>query len=367
MKKILYAKPSITEKEIEYVTDAISNGWGEHCYDYIYRFENIFKKYLNVEYALSTSSCTGALHIAFAAIGIKPGDEVIVPDITWAASVVPIVYLGGKPVFVDVLKDSWCIDPKKVEQAITPKTKAILAVHLYGNLSEMDELIKIAHDNKIYLIEDAAEALGSEYKGKKAGSIADIGVFSFHGTKTITSGEGGMLATNSKELYDKIRILWDHGRNPANNKMFWVEQIGFKYKITNIQAALGCAQMERVDELVNKKREQFMIYKQEFYGINGISLNPEPAYTKNSFWMPTLIFDKSMDINRDDLIYFMKGKGVDIRNFFYPISMFPMFSKAESNFVSYDIYSRGINLPAYFDLEKSELEYIVYLIKKAIN
>jgi perosamine synthetase len=367
MNKILYAKPSITEREISYVNDAIRNGWGEHCYDYIYKFQDLFTEYLRVPFALTTSSCTGALHIAFAAIGIQPGDEVIVPDITWAASVVPIVYLGAKPVFVDVLRDSWCIDPEKVKKAITKKTKAILAVHLYGNLAEMDELVQIAKENNLFLIEDAAEALGSEYKNRKAGSIADFGVFSFHGTKTITSGEGGMLVTNSPELYEKARVLWDHGRNPKTNKMFWVEQIGYKYKMSNLQAALGFAQMERINELVNKKREQFYLYQHAFASIEGLTMNPEPPHTVNSFWMPTLIFDEKSGINRDDLIVFMKKNNIDIRNFFYPNSMFPMFNEVRENIVSYSIYDKGINLPSYFDMNNDiELKFVISKIKEYI-
>jgi len=366
MKKILYAKPSITQLEIDYVTDAITNGWGSNCYDYIFRFENLFKKYLNSKFALSTSSCTGALHIAFATIGIKPGDEVIVPDITWAASVVPITYLGARPVFIDILEDSWCIDPNKIEDAITPKTKAILAVHLYGNLAEMDKIMQIAKKHNLYVIEDAAEAIGSEYKGEKAGSIADFGVFSFHGTKTITTGEGGMLVTNNKELYKKASILWDHGRDPKIKKMFWVEYIGYKHKMSNLQAALGTAQIERVEELVAKKREVFNWYKEYFNNVKGVNLNPEPEYTKNSYWMPTIIFDKSLNVNRDSLIEYMQKQNIDIRNFFYPNSMFPMFDKVENNIVSFDIYSRGVNLPNYYDLTEEELGIICEKIIKYI-
>ncbi|RLA80842.1 MAG: glutamine--scyllo-inositol aminotransferase, partial [Epsilonproteobacteria bacterium] len=181
-KNILYAKPSIGKLEEEYVCNAIKNGWGESCYDYIYKFQDSFKKYLYVEYAMATSSCTGAIHIALKTIGIKADDEVIVPDATWIASVAPITYLCAKPVFVDVLGSTWCIDPKKIEEAITPKTKAILVVHLYGNMCEMDEIMAIAKKYNLYVIEDSAEAIGSEYKGKKAGSIGDFGVFSFHGS-----------------------------------------------------------------------------------------------------------------------------------------------------------------------------------------
>lgn len=189
-RKIPYTKPSITELEIDYAADAVRNGWGEECYKYIYRFEEAFKRHLGVQYAISTSSCTGALHMGMHALGIGPGDEVIMANTNWVASAAPIVHLGGKPIFVDILPDSWCLDPRQVEAAITSRTKAIVAVHLYGNLCEMDELLAIGDRYHIPVIEDAAEAIGSVYHGRKAGSMGKFGAFSFHGTKTITTGEG---------------------------------------------------------------------------------------------------------------------------------------------------------------------------------
>lgn len=366
MKKILYAKPSITELEIKYVNDAISNGWGEHCYDYINRFEKLFRNYLGVEHALATSSCTGALHLAFAALGIGHGDEVIVPDLTWIASVAPITYLGGKPVFVDVLPDSWCIDPAKIESAITAKTKAILVVHLYGNLVEMDAVFEVAHKHGLYVVEDAAEALGSEYKGRKAGSMADFGVFSFHGTKTITTGEGGMLVSNSDSLYEKACILADHGRNPKVKKMFWMEQIGYKYKMSNLQAALGCAQLERIDELVDKKREIFKWYQQSTSDVSDIKWNPEPAYTRNSYWMPTIILGNSHAIERDDLIQTLNKNNICVRPFFYPLSSLAMFEEKRENTVSYNLYNRGINFPNYFELSPDDVRYVCKQLKSIL-
>jgi len=298
MKRIYYAKPSITELEIKYVTDAIKTGWGEHCYDYLKKFEAEFASYLDVKHAMATSSCTGAIHIALSALGIKPGDEIILADINWIATVAPITYLGAKPVFVDVLPDTWCIDPAKAERAITPKTKAIIATHVYGNLAEMDELLVIAKKHNLYLIEDAAEALGSEYKGKKAGSIGHFGVFSFHGTKTISTGEGGMLVSNDEALMSKARIFSDHGRNPTEKRMFFPERIGFKYKMSNLQAAMGLAQIERAEELVEKKRAIFRGYYKRLGHVEGLSFNPEKKDTKNSYWMPTVIFDESLHFNR---------------------------------------------------------------------
>ena len=369
MKKIHYTKPSITNLEIQYATDAAKNGWGEKCYDYIYKFENLFKEHLNIKYTMATSSCTGAMHMGLSALGISYDDEVILADINWIASAAPITYLGAKPVFVDVLDDTWCIDPSKIEAAITPKTKAIIAVHLYGNLCNMDEIMNIAKKHNLYVIEDAAEAIGSIYKGKKAGTIGDFGVFSFHGTKTITTGEGGMFVTNNEHLYEKVNILNSHGRNPKNPKQFWAETIGFKYKISNIQAAIGCAQMERIDELINKKREIFFEYNKELSQINNLTMNPIPKEkdTQYGYWMPTLIFDKKLGYDREKLLKIFKQNNIDGRVFFYPLSSLPMFEEKLENKVSYSIFERGINLPSYHDINSNSIKYVIDIIKESLN
>jgi len=365
--KIYYTKPSITDLEIKYATDAATNGWGEKCYDYIYKFENLFKKHLEIKYAIATSSCTGALHLGLAALGIKPGDEVILADINWIASAAPITYLGAKPVFVDILPDTWCIDPNKIEEAITSKTKAIIAVHLYGNLCEMDEIMEIGKKHNLYVIEDAAEAIGSVYKGKRAGTIGNFGIFSFHGTKTITTGEGGMFVTNSENLYNKILILNSHGRNPKNPKQFWCETIGYKYKISNLQAAIGCAQMERIDELIKRKREIFFEYYKRLAYIESIYMNPEKEGTINGYWMPTVVFDKKLNLDREELLTKFKEENIDSRVFFYPLSMMGMFDKKFSNYTSYAIYSNAINLPSYHELTFNQINSVVELIKEFIK
>ena len=249
-RKIPYTKPSITELEIEYAADAARNGWGENCYEYINRFETAFKKYLGVKYAIATSSCTGALHMGMHALGIGPGDEVIMADTNWIATAAPIVHLGAKPVFVDILPDSWCLDPSQVEAAISSRTKAIVAVHLYGNLCEMDQLVAIGERHNIPVIEDSAEAIGSIYRGRRAGSIGKFGAFSFHGTKTITTGEGGIFVTNDLNLYQYVLTLSNHGRSVGQVKQFWPDMVGYKYKMSNIQAAIGLAQLQRINELV---------------------------------------------------------------------------------------------------------------------
>jgi perosamine synthetase len=368
MKKIPINKPSITDKEIAYVNDAITNGWGEKCYDYINRFENNFKTYLQSEYSLATSSCTGAIHLALMALGVKAGDEVIVPEITWIASVEPVLYIGAHPVFVDVLPDTWCIDPEKVKNAITSKTKAIIAVHIYGNLCNMDSLMQIAAEHNLVVIEDAAEALGSEYNNRKAGSIADAGVFSFHGTKTMSTGEGGILVTNRDDVYEKVKILNDHGRNAKDpeNKMFWMRDYGYKYKMSNLQAAMGCAQIERIQELVEKKRTIFKWYRENLQNMPFI-FNPELSNTKNSYWLPTVIVDKSVYFNRENFFSLCKENGIDSRPFFFPLSSLPMFETNYSNVTAFDLYERAINLPSFHDITKEEVMKVSNLLKVFIN
>lgn len=367
-KKIPINKPSITDLEISYVNDAIATGWGEKCYDYVYRFQNDFAKYQGAGFALATSSCTGAIHLALMALGIKAEDEVIVPEITWIASVEPVLYIGAKPVFVDILKDTWCIDPEKIKKAITPKTKAIIVVHLYGNICEMDEIMAIAKEHNLVVLEDAAEGLGSEYKGKKAGSIGDAGVFSFHGTKTMTTGEGGILVTNKETIFEKAKVLNDHGRNSKDpeNKMFWMREYGYKYKMSNLQAALGCAQISRMEELVNKKREIFGWYKDLLAGIP-CQLNPELPGTKNSYWLPTIVFDEGVNFDREAFFVLMKENGIDSRPFFFPLTSLPMFEEKKENIVAYDIYKRAVNLPSYNDLSCEEVKKICNLISNFIN
>ena len=255
---ILTAGPSITKLEKKYVLDAVSNGWNNNWNDYLFKLEESFKKYFKVKYAIPTSSCTGAMHLILEALGIKKGDEVIVPDTTWVATASVVKYVGAKPVFADVDQDSWTICIKSLKKKINKKTKAIIAVHLYGHPSRMDEIVKIAKKYKIYLIEDAAPAVGAKYNNKLVGTFGIAAAFSFQGAKLVVSGEGGMIITSNQTLNKKIRQLAAHGR--GNNKKkgpFWIEKVGYKYSMSNIQAALCLAQFERLKEIIDKKRKIF--------------------------------------------------------------------------------------------------------------
>lgn len=365
--RILYTKPSITELETGYATDAATNGWGDRCYDYINRFEALFKQHLGMQYAIATSSCTGALHMGMAALGIGPGDEVIMADSNWIATAAPIVHLGATPVFVDILPDSWCLDPELVEQAITPQTKAIVAVHLYGNLCDMEKLLLIGAKHGIPIIEDAAEAIGSVYHGKRAGSLGKFGVFSFHGTKTLSTGEGGMFVTNDSELYEHVLTLSNHGRSRSQTKQFWPDMVGFKYKMANVQAAIGCAQTERVSTLVARKREIFSYYQHRLACLPGISMNPEHAGTINGYWMPTVIFDQATGVTQNTLRAAFKKQAIDARVFFHPLSSMPFFSSRTPAPIAYDIPNRAINLPSYHDMTEQQQDMVIAVVQDTLH
>jgi perosamine synthetase len=366
MSRIHYTKPSITELEVRYATDAAAHGWGERCYEYIHRFEDAFRRHLGVKHAIATSSCTGAAHMGLAAIGVCPGDEVIMADINWIASAAPVIHLGATPVLVDVLPHSWCIDPERVEAAITSRTRAILAVHLYGNLCDMDALLAIGAKHGIPIVEDAAEAIGSVWHGRRAGSMGAFGTFSFHGTKTVTTGEGGMFVTSDDALYERVWTLSNHGRARGERRQFWPETVGFKYKMSNMQAALGCAQMERIEELIAGKRRVFSFYEQALRGLP-LGMNVEPPGTVNGYWMPTIVCDAGVSFDREALLAAFRAHEIDGRVFFWPLSTLPMFGRQPGNAVSYGIHERGVNLPSYHDLNDGEMGRVIDLVRTQLG
>ena len=353
--KIYYTKPSITETEIAKVTEAVASGWGEKCYDFLNQFENEFAKFVGVKHAIATSSCTGALHMGLAALDLEEGDEVILADTNWIATVAPLMHLKCKPVFVDINPDTWCLDPEKVKEKINSKTKAIIAVHLYGSLCEMDRLLEISEEHGIPIIEDAAEAIGSYWRGRHAGSMGIFGAFSFHGTKTLTTGEGGMFVTNDSNLYERVLTLSNHGRSRKQIKQFWPDEIGFKYKMSNIQAALGCAQLERIQELIDRKREIFYEYKKHLGSYKDIKLNAELDHAKSCYWMPTAVFSKKTNVTREKLIERFRESNVDARVFFWPLSELPFLGGESQCVNSKDIASRAINLPSYHEISSNDI------------
>lgn len=365
--RILYTKPSITELEVGYATDATRNGWGDACYDYLHRFEAQFKAHLGVKHAIATSSCTGALHMGLVALGIGPGDEVILADTNWVASVAPVVHLGATPVFVDILPDTWCVNPALVEAAITPRTKAILAVHLYGNLCDMDSLRAIAQAHGIALVEDAAEAIGAVWHGQRAGSMGRFGAFSFHGTKTLTTGEGGMFVTNDDALYEVVLTLSNHGRARGQTRQFWPDAIGFKYKMSNVQAAIGCGQMERIGALTERKRSILTRYRVLLADCPAISLNPEPPGTVNGAWMPTAVLAPDTGITREHLQAAFAADNIDARVFFHPLTSLPMFGSQPGAPRGADIAARAINLPSFHDMADVEQQRVANVLRGLLN
>ena len=364
MEMILTAGPSITQKEIDYVTDAITNGHEEHWGDYINRFEKAFAQYVGVKYAFTTSSCTGALHLALLACGIKEGDEVIVPDCSWIATASVVRYVGATPVFVDVLKDTWCINPMEMLKAITNKTKAVIPVHLYGHPSDMITILRIVHDNDIKIIEDAAPSIGAEIDHRRTGSFGDMAGFSFQGAKLLSTGEGGMLVTDNYDLFQKAKHFAEHGRISTG---FEISDIGYKYKMSNLQAAWGLAQLERVEELIAKRHLIYNWYSDELWGIEGLRINKKFSYIERpNYWMTTVILEKDFKISRDEVMQKLKEKGIDSRPVFPPMSSFRMFKEVD-NPVAKHLGANGINLPSAHKLTQGQVVYICHCLKDILG
>ncbi len=373
MEKIFISGPSITSKEIEYVKDAVANAWYDNANVYHERFEKKFTEYIGTKYAIALPSCTAGLHLALLALGVGVGDEVIVPEITWIATSAPLKYVGAKPVFADVEKDTWCIDAKSIEKLVTNKTKAIIPVDLYGNIPDMKKIWDIAKKYNLYIIEDAAEAIGSMYEGKKSGSLGDIGVFSFHGSKTMTTGEGGMLVTNDEKIYRRCLFLRDHGRVPGD-VMFQNEEVAYKYKMSSMQAALGLAQIERIEELINMKRMIFSWYKAELKDLKGVHLNCEKDNVRNTYWMVSIVLDPTLGIRKEELMEELRNYNIDTRPFFHPLSSIPAYlnlkqaekSKLE-NKISYGLSPYAINLPSGLDMTEKKVKKVCSKIKAYLN
>ncbi len=373
MERIPVAGPWITQKEIDYVTDAVANAWYGNANIYHERFEKAVAEYLGVRHAVALPSCTSAIHLSLLALGIGPGDEVIVPEATWIASAAPITYVGAIPVFADIDPWTWCLSDKSLEEWITPRTKAMIPVDLYGNMPDMDAIREVAHRRGIAVIEDAAEAIGSEYKSMKAGSFGDTGVFSFHGSKTLTTGEGGMLVTDREDVYQRVLVLRDHGRKPGD-RMFWNTEVAYKYKMSSMQAALGLAQLERIDELISRKREIFGWYRGQLAGATGVTLNHETPGTVNTYWMVTAILDEKLGIDKRRLMEVMAERGIDCRPFFHPLSSLPAYEHLpqaqqarQRNLVSYRISPYGINLPSSLNMTEEKVRYVCNAVKDVLQ
>jgi perosamine synthetase len=362
--EILTAGPSISNRELTYVSEATMKGWNHHHSDYLVKFQAEFAEYVGAKYALATSSCTGALHLSLLALGIGPGDEVIVPEVTWVATASAVRYTGATPIFADIDPLTWCMDPKAVEQKITSKTKAIMPVHLYGFGADMTALSKLAKAHDLFVIEDAAPAIGTMIDGQPAGSFGEFGTYSFQGAKMLVTGEGGMLVTSDPDLYERARKIQDHGRKPGT---FWIEELGYKYKMNNVTAALGLAQLERSELQINQKRRIASWY-QEFLGDhNSLKMQQEAPNTRSIHWLNSITLGSDLKITRDEVMEKLKADGIDTRPTFPAISQYPMWDKVhDPGPVATQIGSTSINLPSGVKLSRKSVERVCKSILNVI-
>lgn len=369
METIFMAGPWITEHEIKVIEDCMRYGW--YNYDYVETFQRQFAAYHQRKYGIMTPNCTSAIHLLLTALGIGEGDEVIVPECTWIATAAPITYLRATPVFCDIDPVNWCLDPESVEKSITPRTKAIIPVDIFGNMPLMDELIGISEQYGIPLIEDAAEALGSTYKGIRAGKFGIGSVFSFHRTKTIVTGEGGMLLLDDERLFERCMFLRDHGRKP-DGPPYYNYEVTYKYMPFNLQAAMGYAQFQRIGELLQKKRWILACYKEKLSDIDDIEFNAEPEGGVNGAWITGLLIGKSYHIDKKEAMERLNALGLPVRPFFYPLSSLPAYPGSETiyrgrNPRAYDICARGINLPGALIMTEEQIDHVCDGVRKMLK
>jgi perosamine synthetase len=354
---ILISQPSITQKEIDFVNDAVKSTWISSIGAYIDQFEREFAKFCGSKYGICVSNGTVAIHLALLGYKIGEGDEVIIPDLSFVATANAVIHSGATPVFVDIDPFNLCIDPAKIEAAITPRTKAIMPVHLYGHPCDMEKIMAIAKKHNLLVIEDAAEAHGARAYGKTVGSWGNCATFSFYGNKNITTGEGGIITTDDPELNARCRYLRDHAM--SKEKRYWHTEVGYNYRMTNIQAALGCAQLERVSELMAKKEQLFKWYSARLSEVPGVVLNKTSPWATNSYWLICLEYEGwTTEEKRDEFMKRLRADGVDSRPFFYPMSDMPYLNIAANTPVSHDVYKKGINIPTFFDLTEEQVDFV---------
>lgn len=361
------AVPNLNGNEKKYVNDCLDSTWISSKGKYIDLFEKKFAEYCGVKHAISCCNGTVALHPPLLALGVEPGDEVIVPTLTYIATANAVSYCGAKPVFVDCDNKTWNMDPKNIEEKITTKTKGIIVVHIYGNSVDMDPIMEIAKKYNLFVIEDAAEAHGAMYENKKVGSIGDVGVFSFFGNKVITTGEGGMIVTNDSKLDEKMRSLKGQGMDA--NKRYWFPIIGYNYRMTNIQAAIGLAQLENIDSHIKKRNNVYKWYKKYLEDINDfIGFQIDQENSTNVYWMVSILLKDNCTISRDDMMEKLLEDNIETRPVFYPLHQMPPYFEDTDEYKNSDyISSKGINLPTHGLLTEEDVKYICECIKKYIK
>jgi perosamine synthetase len=365
------AGPWITEREVEAVAAAARHSWYEDATVESRAFEAEFADAVGRRHAIALPSCTSGLHLALMALGIGPGDEVIVPESTWIATAAPIEYVGATPIFADVESDTWCASIDSVRAVLTPRTKAIVLVDLYGGFPDLGAFEALAAERGVELIEDAAEAAGGRHAGRAAGSFGRVSTFSFHGSKTLTTGEGGMVLCDDTVLHERMLFLRDHGRLPGDVSFRSVE-VAWKYKMSELQAALGRVQLDRIEELIAKKREIFGWYKGRLDGL-AITLNFERPSERATYWMVTAVFDDATAVTGGGARDALAAQAIATRPFFPPLSSLPAFADsldgaraAGENSVSYALADRGINLPSALMVSEADVDRVCDVIRSLL-
>ena len=361
--EIYMSGPSVTDGDIEIVVEMLRNGWyGKKAYEYVEKFEKGFANWHSRKFGIMTPNCTSAIHLLLKALDIGPGDEVIVPNATWIASAAPIIYVGAKPVFVDVSPITWCVTLEEIKKHVSSRTRAVIAVNLYGAMPDYTAIQDYCDEVDIYLIEDAAESLGSKFVGKKSGSFGVASVFSFHRTKTLTTGEGGMVLTSDVELNQRLRFLRDHGRMPGD---FYNTEVTMKYMPSNLAASLGYAQLKRIDELIAAKKRIFDIYQKRLIGISGLSMNFSDSRVHNSAWNTVVKFSQSEYKSALYINEYLLSKGIPTRPFFYPLSSLPAFTKLgiqhdrSKTPVSHELFESSVCLPSALNITRKNQDHVI--------
>lgn len=368
LKRVPVASPLLDGNERAYVEDCLDTNWISSQGAYVMRFEEEFKNYHEGFEAVSVSNGTVALHLAFLALGIGPGDEVILPNLTFAATINAVIYTGATPVLVDVELDSFNIDPSLLKEALTKKTKAIVPVHLYGQACNMGAIMEVAAQHDLYIIEDAAEAIGTKYCERPVGVFGDAATFSFFGNKTITTGEGGMVVFKSPERAKLARQIRDHGMSP--NKRYWHEMIGYNYRLTNLQAAIGVAQLERLPDFIQHKRKIAGMYNELFSQVDFIDIPVNLEFSYHSYWLYTVIVRENSPFKREDLMKYLSIRGVETRPVFYPLNIMPPYEKYANGKCfpnSLFLSKNGLSLPSSAAHDFDEIEFVVDRIKEFVR
>lgn len=352
------AEPSLSDKELQYVSECILTGWISSAGRFVTRFEQMLADYCGVRFAVATSNGTAALHLALLALDIGPGDEVVVPTLTFIATANAVSYTGARPVFVDSESETWNIDPSKIEEAVTSHTKAIIPVHLYGRPANMDPILKIALKRGLAVVEDAAEAHGARYKGCCVGSIGDMGIFSFYGNKIITTGEGGMIVTDNEDLAGKLRLLRDHGM--SGNQRYWHPVMGYNYRLTNLQAAVGVAQMEKMDDILKAKRRIAQAYHEGLQNVSGISLQPEAPWGSSVCWLYSILVEPDVfGATRNEVMAALQAQNVETRPLFPPVHTQPIYNTGQILPVAERLAKTGLSLPSAIGLQQDEINRVI--------